>query len=473
MNNRLLKKFLSFSYGNWIGLIIGLLGTMVTTRILDPEHFGRASMYTLALNVSMLFIMFGTDQSFVRFFYEEKEENRGGLLYNCVITPIIISFFLGVVILFNWDTVSTLLFDEENFLVIVLLIVGVIAQTLFRYGTLVIRMQQKGSLYSNIEIANKTLNIATLLLFYFLFGASYIIIIYSVVLNLIILSIYTIFKEKNYWHFNNLRKENLMHSKLEIIKFGSPLVLTSLVYWLFQSFDKIAIKHWSSFDELGLYAAAFKIVALVTVLQTSFSTFWTPVAFEKFQNNPEDKSFFSNMAKSITIAMFFVAIVSIMGKDVIVYLLGENYKQASNIMPFLVFMPLLYTISETTVIGINFLKRPRWHIVIASISCIVNIIGNWLLVPSYGAIGASVSTALAFCVFFSLRTLISYRFYKVDFGIRKLYFMLVLLFSYAFYSIYTTSFTGNIVAGILIFLILILLYKKEIIRMKNSINIAN
>jgi O-antigen/teichoic acid export membrane protein len=72
MQDNLFKKFLSFSYGSWAGLIIGLLSTMITTRILDPVHFGKASMFTLVISLSMMVVLLGTDQSFVRFFYEEK-----------------------------------------------------------------------------------------------------------------------------------------------------------------------------------------------------------------------------------------------------------------------------------------------------------------------------------------------------------------------------------------------------------------
>ena len=57
-NKSLLKKFLSFSYGSWIGIIIGIVSTPVITRLLTPEDFGKASMFTLALNILMVFVMF-------------------------------------------------------------------------------------------------------------------------------------------------------------------------------------------------------------------------------------------------------------------------------------------------------------------------------------------------------------------------------------------------------------------------------
>jgi len=40
----------------------------------------------------------------------------------------------------------------------------------------------------------------------------------------------------------------------------------------------------------------------------------------------------------------------------------------------------------------------------ASISFVINVVGNWFLIPLYGAKGAAISTAIAFWFFFFLRT---------------------------------------------------------------------
>ncbi|AOT70126.1 lipopolysaccharide biosynthesis protein [Geosporobacter ferrireducens] len=464
MSDNLFKKFISFSYGSWIGLIIGFLGTMLTTRILLPEDFGRTSMFTLALNISVVFIIFGTDQSFVRFFYEEKEENRSGLLYNCLDIPLVITLIIAIIILVFRNKVSILLFEEENFTAIIMLVIGIVFQVIYRYAGLVIRMQQKGNLYSILEILYRTLSVVTLLVLYFIMGSSYEIIIYSTVINLIILSTYAIFHERRFWNLRNRKNEKLIHSKRDIFDFGTPLVLTMLITWLFQSFDKIAIRYWSSFDELGLYAAAFKIIAFVSILQGTFSTFWIPVAYEKFDKEPENKNFFEKMCRIITFAMLLVAVLSIAGKDIIVFLLGKEYRQAANIMPFLVFMPIMYTISETTVLGINFFKKPKWHVLIASTSCIVNILGNWVLVPQYGAIGASISTAFSYVIFFTMRTKISLIYYKLNYGLKKLYLMLLVVSMYAMFSVFTASVYLNILMGVAITFVLLIVYKNDLLK---------
>lgn len=463
MKENLFKKFLSFSYGSWLGLVIGFITTLITTRILSPEDFGKASMFTLTMNIFMIFIIFGTDQAFVRFFYEENEEKRGGLLYNSIKIPLIAAIFVSLfIVLFN-KPITLFLFEEESLIISVVLAIGIVSQVLYRYATLVIRMQQKGNRFSILEILNRSFQLILVLAFAILLGRSFEIIVFSTVITLIILTIVAIFFEKKFWSIENFSVNNLKHSKIEIIQYSYPLVLTTLITWLFQSFDQIAIRHWSTFEELGLYAAAFKIVALLSILQVTFTTFWTPVCYEHFEKNPSNKIFYQNATKIVSFIMFVVAIVTIAGKDIIVYLLGSDFKQAANIMPFLVFMPLMYTISETTVIGINFYKKPKWHILIAGISCIVNIVGNWLLVPEYGAIGASISTAFSYVVFFSLRTFLSLKYYKVNYGLKRIYLMILIISLYAIYSIVNTDFYLNILAGFVALLLMFTLYFKDLI----------
>lgn len=462
MNDNLISKFLKFSYGSWVGLVLGLAITMITTRILPPDTFGKMSMFDLYLQVVMIFTVFGTDQAFLRFFYEEKPSKRGALLYNCLRIPII-STLISLMVLFMWyKPITYFLFEKSEFKYVIWLAIGIIAQLLLRYGRLVIRMQQKGNLYSILQIIEKFIELILILLIFSFIGAQFEVLVYSKVITLTLLTMTAIYLGRNIWNVHGIRRKKVKHSQSEIFKFGAPFVLTIFIAWVFESFDKIALRQWSDFTELGLYSAAMRIVALVMVLKTTFSTFWTPVAYERFEKHPNDKNFFRQISIIVTFAMFMVSIVSVAGKDIIVMLLGVEYKEAATIMPFLVFIPLYYTISQVTFVGINFYKKTQWHILIAGSSAVINIIGNWLLVPEFGAIGASISTAFSFVIFFTLRTYISLKYFHVNYPLLKIYIMTVVLAVYASYSTLTNSFWLNISLSLIPLSILILIFYKDL-----------
>ncbi|MDT9026822.1 lipopolysaccharide biosynthesis protein [Rossellomorea yichunensis] len=463
MKDSLIKKFLKFSYGSWVGIILGVFNTMLATRLLQPDAFGKASMFDLFIQVGMILAIFGTDQAFVRLFYEEQSNKRGALLYNCLRIPIIIAIvMIGFVIIF-YQPISLFLFGKESLSLAFIISIGILTQLLFRFGQLVIRMQQKGNLYSLLQIFQKLFNIILILIFFWLLGSTFEVLIFSKFLALLLVASIAIYFGKQYWSISNLKIRNVEHSRKEILKLSAPFVLTTFISWLFEGFDKIALRHWSTFDELGLYSASMRLVALVLVLGTTFSTFWTPVAYERFKHQPEKKEFFRYISIIVSFAMFFVAIVCIAAKDLIVILLGSDYQSAAKIMPFLVFMPILYTISETTVMGINFYKKVNWHILIAGIACGINILGNWLLVPNFGAIGASVATAFSYIIFFTLRTSISLRFFKVKYPLVRIYTMIIISSVYSTGTIINGSFWGNILLGLISLSVLVLIFYKDLI----------
>ncbi len=464
LKSKLLRKFLSFSYGSWVGLLVGFLGTIITTRLLVPEDFGKASMFTLALQLIMIFIVFGTDQAFVRFFYEEKEEVRSKLLFHALKLPILIALFMLPLLVIFYGPVTRFLLEEEVFHIAVLLAVGIFLQMIYRYAVLVIRMKQKGHLYSILEIANRTLNIIFLLLFVFWLGPSYKVIIYATIVTLITLTVIAVLFEKSFWRFDR-RSQSTYDSKnhfKEIIIYSYPLVISTMITWLFQSFDRIALKQWSTFEELGLFAAALKIIALLNVIQVAFNTFFAPVCYEHYEKNPQDTEFFARIARIMAIVMFSISIVMIASKELIIFFLGSAYRDAAVIMPFLVFMPMLYTMSSTTGLGMNLLKKTNWHILIAIVSCVVNIAGNFWLVPEYGAVGAALSTAIAYIVYFALRTHISQMYLPIHFGLVKMYTMMGLIFAFAGMAVLYQNTWLDLSVGTILLVILSAFYWRDL-----------
>lgn len=462
MVNKLLKKFLSFSYGGVVGAAIGFITSMITTRILLPEEFGKTSMFTLFVNIAMILAVFGTDQAFVRFYYEEEEKKRGALLYNCLkIVFIILLPVLIIIILFRVELLEYL-FSEYSTSVFIALIIAVITQVFYRFGTLVVRMQQKGNLYSIIQILSRIFILLGVIFFYIFLGSTYEILVFATVISFFVLVIFLIYSQKRYWSVSNLSIPNTHHSKREIFSYSYPLVFTTAVMWIFEGMDKIAIRQWADFNELGLYSVAIKIIGLLTIIKTAFTTFWTPVAFEHFEKNPTNTSFYANVSKLVTFVMMLVAILVIMMKDIMIMLFGSGYEGAGVMLSFLVFIPVMYTISETTVIGINFYKKVKWHMVIVSVVCIVNFIGNWLLVPKLGGVGASISTGLSYILFYTLRTFISLHYYKVNYGLIKTYTATAVLLSFASYTLVPIQPIHELIAGLIAMLLIILIYLDDI-----------
>jgi O-antigen/teichoic acid export membrane protein len=96
------------------------------------------------------------------------------------------------------------------------------------------------------------------------------------------------------------------------------------------------------------------------------------------------------------------------------------------VMPFLLLVPLMYTLSEVTAGGINYARRPRWHLLIAVACALANLGLNLLLVPQLGARGAALSTGIAYVLFFTARTMAAQRLLPLHLRLDRLYLSITL-----------------------------------------------
>lgn len=140
------------------------------------------------------------------------------------------------------------------------------------------------------------------------------------------------------------------------------------------------------------------------------------------------------MNKIVSYVMLMILIALICFKDLVVLFLGVDYREATYVFPFLAFMPVMTTISETTVMGINFKKKTGYHIYISVISMVINAIGNYFLIKAFGAIGAAISTGLSYSVFFALRTYFSNKVFPVKYALKRYIMSAVLVYGLAIYA---------------------------------------
>lgn len=123
------------------------------------------------------------------------------------------------------------------------------------------------------------------------------------------------------------------------------------------SLDRLALRSYSDFTEIGLYSATFKVVAIMSLIQSGFTTFLTPVAYESYENEPENTMIFEKTSVFIAAIMFTLGTLIVVFKDIIFLLLATSYRNAARIVPFLLLVPIMYTVSEVTFVGINFKKK--------------------------------------------------------------------------------------------------------------------
>ena len=471
MKDNLFKKFIEFGIGSFAGLILGFISSPIITRLVSPEEFGKFSMFNTITNLMMFLITLGIDQAYVRYFYEEDLHNRGMLLKKSIKLPIIFNIVISIFILVFYKIISQFIIGRYSISIILMVIIQNTFNVLGRFSLLTVRLQQKGKLYSLLQVITKISYILSVIFLSVIFNKGYNTLIVATVLSNIIVVIISIWSEKDIWFSKINLNYKVNVSQKELINFGVPLVFSTAITLVFQSMDKIFLNIFSGYTQLGLYSSAFSIVALLNAMQAAFTTFWVPVANEQYINEPNNTRFFTQINSYVSYIMLIMCVGLITFKDILIILLGEKYRGASFIFPFLVFIPLMYTVSETTVLGINFKKKTKYHIIIATVCTGFNLIGNLILVPKYGAIGSAISTGISYIIFFVLRTVISQKLYKVKYNVLKFGISTISVIILSFYASFNKFNLYLLLIGIISFIIINIAYRNVIIEIFSKINI--
>ena len=423
--NAIIKKFGAFSAGPIIGACISFITIPIITGFISPDEYGRASMFTLTQTILALVIYLGLDQSYVKYFNEYKEKDV--LFFNALVMPLFTSVIIDILLFGCREQVSIWLFDtpDEN-LCIFMLMLYLPFCILERFFMLRIGMQERGLLYSALSILIKIgILVATVILLAF-YERSFRSVVYAAVLGEVTGTVVIILVGRKESDNNELRIDFELQKTL--LKYGLPLIPAAIVAWILSSMDKVMIRSICDYNELGLYTAALKIVSVLGIVQQCFATFWSPIAFRWNKESRGIKNF-ELVGRVLIVGMSIIFVLIMTFKTVIIKLLSPEYEQAAYIMPFLLLNPVMYTVSEVTVVGIYFTGKSFTTNIVAICSCICNLGLNALLIPKWGASGAAIATGISYTLFFWLRTMISRRIWK-KFDIKNyIVYTLVLLLS--------------------------------------------
>ena len=462
MSNKFLKHFAIIGIGSMLSMVLGFFTTPIITRIVAPTDYGQYSIFTMYSNLLLMVLCIGLDQSMVRYFYENNSvEYKRTLLKYCITLPIVLTIVMSVVVILLYNVgIFKFEFDKT---VLILLCFYTLVLVIYRFSQLLLRLQYKSKLYSFLNVLQKAIYIVVALGLLFLTNYSQeLMLIVATLIAATTCLIVSILSEHEIWTlkpigvtFHDLRRTAL-------IKYGYPYIVSMGITSLFQALDQLSLNHFCSYREVGIYASTMTLVHVFSIVQTTFNTLWAPMAVEHYTNDKEDRTFFQNGNRIITVIMFFIGISLILVKDIFAVLLGEEYREAAMILPFMIFNPIMYTISETTVSGLVFKKKSKMQVLVAIGACITNAIGNYVLVPILGCKGAAISTGISYIVFFSLRTLLSNRYFYVDFGLKKFSVITALTILYAGYNTFVKFNYLCIVLYVIIMLIMFFLYKDTI-----------
>lgn len=395
------KNFIGFALGPLATALFGIVALPAMAWIFSPEDLGRLNMLQITLSFSLLLLVLGLDQAYVREFHESAD--RPVLLKSCFV-PGFLLLCLGVIATAPFaKDLSFWLFGEESLRFYALTVAAIVATYISRFLSLILRMQERGLAFSMSQVIPKALQLLLLgvVVWAGLARNFLTLLLMAVAAALAVVLVYA-WNTRQQWR-------PAVTAKIEgwrmrgLLRFGLPLAVSGVAYWGLTATSALMLRTQSSLGELGIYAVTSGFASAAAIFQSIFTIVWAPTVY-KWVSQGVDMSRVDAVARQAlaVVCAIFVLVGSF--SWLTDYLLPAHYLNVKYMVLCAIVPPLLYTLSEVTCVGIGISRRTTltvW-VTLAALAC--NVLLSWWLIPTHGAAGAVMANALAYVVFFIART---------------------------------------------------------------------
>lgn len=207
-----------------------------------------------------------------------------------------------------------------------------------------------------------------------------------------------------------------------MLRYCVPLIPTAVFWWIMGVSDRYMVQYFLGRTATGLYAVAYKIPTVISILATVFLDAWQLSAItESHGDRQTHLQFFGKIWYAFAAALFLCASGIIAFSPLLIRILAEEaYAAAWRYLPALTlamvasalssFLGSVYVVTKNSVASF-------WT---AFAGAAVNLAGNLWLIPRFGGQGAALATLASCLVVFLIRLVSARRLLPFPFSGRAL-----------------------------------------------------
>lgn len=242
----------------------------------------------------------------------------------------------------------------------------------------------------------------------------------------------------------------------ELLGYSWPLIPNSIAQWVIHASDRLIISWFMGAAANAVYAVAYKIPSILSLVQTTFNMAWQENASETAEDT-DAAAYYSSMFEwlfNITAGMMAV-LIGITPILFAIFVRGD-YAEAYNHMPILslgMFFLCLSTFWGGIFVAIKKTKTAGTTTVIAAV---VNLVVNISTIRWIGLYAASVSSLVAYIIMCLSRALSVQKFMKIRYNVRHIVIVVGMLMAQCFLCFLQNGLLNivNIVLGLAICFVL-------------------
>jgi len=445
---------------------INILLTKLHTDKLVTSEFADNTWYFVFAAYFIAFLSFGLETAFFRFF--SKEKDKGKIISTAFITLLAsTTIFLALLLGFNNQLASWFGFDNPTHLKILTLVTAFDLLVVIPYAYL--RVTNKPIKFAFFKISN--------ILIYGFFNLFFLWFIPYALKNNINLPIFLSEHYKNtppvvYIFIANLIasaitflmllpyifKFKFQFSKAVLRKmmiYGIPIMIGSLAYVTNENLDKLLLGDMISKDQMGIYAACYKLGVFMTLYVMAFRLGAEPFFFNH-ADKENAKETYAKILKWFTIigTIFMLMVVVYIHLFANILLSRPEYYEALAIVPIILLANLFLGIYNNLSVWYKLTDKTKYGMYFSIFGAIITITLNLMLISTYGYMASAWATLVAYGSMSIISYVYGKKHYKVPYKFNRIFLYVTIATTLSFLSFYI--FRENYVVSTLFLLAFIL-----------------
>lgn len=400
----------TFAVGTFSSKFLVFLMLPLYTRTLSSGEYGEVDLVVQACNLMIPIASAGIMNAVIRFGLDGNENKKGVFSFGLV------TFLVGFVLL--WFAKP--LFMNIDFLAVNIQYVYLFVFTaaLHSLCSNFIRSQEYVRLYAFDGVLRTVLTIILNILFLAVLHLGIAGYLLATILSDTV-SVVVLFFSARLYRFFSLQSID-KHTAGSMLKYALPLIPTTVSIWIINISDRYILSYLIGNEANGLYAIAYKIPTIITIMAAIFMDAWQISSVNEYQEK-DGAHFFSKVFSVYSSLVFVSSSAIIAGTQIITgILVSSEFYNAWQYMPVLV-LATAFACFATFLSSIYMSEKKSWHVLMTTIvSAVLNIILNFTLIPSFGIQGACISTLFSYLVMFLVRAVQSRSFVKMTLGMPKI-----------------------------------------------------
>lgn len=456
-----LENFLAYGFINTLNKIIPFLLLPVITRMLsEPSDYGIYDMYNTIIGFGSPLAMLGMcDAMFREYFEKEDQQYKFDVTSTANRIVMISSLIIGIVLVIFNKLFSKLLYGTNIYgIIVVFAAVEIVISTNRTIISAPTRIQnhKKVFIVSGL-LSSISYYILAILLIYL--GYSYFGMIYANIVSSIMLVLFFLKLNKDFFIQGKFNKGIAK----ELFKIGIPILPTFLIYWLYNSMDKVMITNIIGPTELGIYSIGSKLASVSQLIYIAFAGGWQHFAFSTMKDVDQVKlnsKIFEYLGAISFLSLFIIYPII---TPIFNTLFPISYIRGKTVVPYLYLSPLLLMLFQVVSNQFLVIKKSYWSTITLSVGAIVNVILNAVLIPIMGIEGAAIATLIGYALSVIVVCIITTKLDLLKIPRRILFIgIIVLIYMILVRLFFYESRINQILLSILCITTYLFLYKKEI-----------